>query len=74
MEGDICRSNVLAPIWEVYTVALLSPRVTDEHTLLCTRSQLGEARGCDLGQRQCSRTLGVVERRDPQQGSIAERE
>ena len=27
MEGHICRGNVLAPIAEVHTVALLSPRV-----------------------------------------------
>ena len=38
MEGHICRSNVLVPIGEVHTVALLSPRVTNEHTLLGTRS------------------------------------
>ena len=48
MEGHICRSNVLAPIGEVHTVALLSPRVIDEHTLLCTRGQLGEAGGVIL--------------------------
>ena len=48
MEGHICRDNVLAPIGEVHTVALLSPRVTDEHTLLCTRSQLGEVGGVIL--------------------------
>ena len=48
MEGHICRGNVLAPIREVHTVALVSPRVTDEHTLLCTGSQLGEAGGVIL--------------------------
>ena len=48
MEGHICRSNVLSPVWKVHTVALLSPRVVDEHTLLCARSQLGEARGVIL--------------------------
>ena len=48
MEGHIGRGNVLAPIGEVHTVALLSLRVTDEHTLLCTRSQLGEAVGVIL--------------------------
>ena len=48
MEGHICRSNVLASIWEVHTVALLSLRVTDKHTLLGTGSQLGEARGVIL--------------------------
>ena len=48
MEGHICRSNVLSPIWKVHTVALLSPRVADKHTLLCTRSQLGETRGVIL--------------------------
>ena len=73
MEGHIYRSNVLAPIWEVHTVALLSPRITDKHT-----SGHGEpawiSQGCDLGQRQCSRTLEVVERRDQQQESIAEGE
>ena len=48
MEGHICRGNVLAPIREVHTVALLSPGVADEHTLLCPRSQLGEAGGVIL--------------------------
>ena len=48
MEGHIGRGNVLTPIGKVHTVALLSPRVTDEHTLLCTRSQLGEAGGVIL--------------------------
>ena len=48
MEGHIGRGNVLAPIGEVHTVALLSPRVTNKHTLLCTRSQLGEAEGVIL--------------------------
>ena len=48
MEGHIGRSNVLSPIGKVDTVTLLSPRVADKHTLLCTRSQLGEARGVIL--------------------------
>ena len=48
MEGHIGRSNILSPIWKVHPVALLSPRIADKHTLLCTRSQLGEARGVIL--------------------------
>ena len=48
MKGHICGSDVLAPIGEVHTVALLSPRVPDEHTLLGTRSELGEAMGVIL--------------------------
>ena len=48
MKGHICRSKVLPPIWKVHTVALLSPRVADEHTLLSARSQLGESRSVIL--------------------------
>ena len=45
MKSHIRRSNILVAIGKVHTVALLSLRVANEHTLLGTGSQLGEA-GC----------------------------